>query len=38
MVNTSIVSNRDPRFTSLFWGGVQKDLDTRLDFNTNFHP
>ena len=38
MVNTSIVSNRDPRFTSLFWGGVQKALGTRLDFNTAFHP
>ena len=38
MVNTSIVSNRDPRFTSLFSGGVQKALGTRLDFNTNFHP
>ena len=35
---TSIVSDRDPRFTSLFWGGVQKALGTRLDFNTAFHP
>ena len=33
-----IVSDRDPRFTSHFWGGVQKALGTRLDFNTAFHP
>ena len=37
-VPTSIVSDRDPRFTSHFWGGVQKALGTRFDFSTAFHP
>ena len=37
-VPTSVVSNRDPRFTSHFWGGVQKTLGTRFDFSTAFHP
>ena len=37
-VPTSIVSNRDSRFTSHFWGGVQKALGTRFDFSTTFHP
>ena len=37
-VPTSIVSDRDPRFTSHFWGGVQKALGTRLDFSIAFHP
>ena len=32
-----IVSDRDPRFTSHFWGGVQKALGTRLNFSTAFH-
>ena len=37
-VPNSIVSNRDPRFTSHFWGDVQKALGTRFDFSTTFHP
>ena len=37
-VPTSIVSDRVPRFTSHFWGGVQKALGTRLDFSIVFHP
>ena len=37
-VPTSIVSDRDPRFTSHFGGGVQKALGTRLNFSTAFHP
>ena len=37
-VPTSIVSDRDPRFTSHFKGGVQKALSTTLDFSTTFHP
>ena len=34
----SIISNRDPRFTSRFWGKLQEALGTRLNFNTAFHP
>ena len=37
-VLASIISDRDPRFTYHFWGGVQKGLGTRLDFSTAFHP
>ena len=37
-VPTSIFSYRDPRFTSHFWGGVQKALGTRLNFSTTIHP
>ncbi|KAL0282322.1 UNVERIFIED_CONTAM: Transposon Ty3-G Gag-Pol polyprotein [Sesamum angustifolium] len=35
---TSIVSNRDPRFTSHFWGSLQKALGMKLHFSTAFHP
>ena len=34
----SIISDRDPRFTSRFWGKLQEALGTRLNFNTTFHP
>ena len=37
-VSISIVLNRDLRFTSAFWRGLQKALGTRLDFSTAFHP
>ena len=37
-VPTSIVSDKDPRFTSHVWGGVQKAVGTRFDFSTAFHP
>jgi len=37
-VPVSIVSDKDPRFTSRFWGSLQKALGTRLNFNTAFHP
>nr|GFB00237.1 retrotransposon protein, putative, Ty3-gypsy subclass [Tanacetum cinerariifolium] len=34
----AIISNRDPRFTSHFWKGLQKAWGTRLKFSTAFHP
>ena len=34
----SIVSDRDPQFTSRFWPSLQKALGTRLHFSTAFHP
>ncbi len=37
-VPVSIVSDKDPRFTSRFWGNLQKVLGTRLNFSTAFHP
>ena len=33
----SIISDRDPRFTSSFWGKLQEALGTRLNFSTTFH-
>ena len=36
-VPVSIVSDRDPRFTSRFWHSLQKALGTKLSFSTNFH-
>nr|GEX98768.1 retrotransposable element Tf2 [Tanacetum cinerariifolium] len=35
---STIVSDRDPRFTSRFWKGLQKAWGTRLKFSTAFHP
>ena len=37
-VPVSIVSNKDPRFTSRFWHSLQKALGTKLSFSTAFHP
>ncbi|KAA0052015.1 ty3-gypsy retrotransposon protein [Cucumis melo var. makuwa] len=37
-VPVSIVSDRDARFTSKFWKGLQLALGTRLDFSITFHP
>ena len=34
----SIISDRDPRFTSRFWGKLKEALGTRLNFSTAFHP
>ena len=38
VVSLSIVSNRDPRFTSRFWKVLQSTLGTRLNFSIVFHP
>jgi ribonuclease HI len=37
-VPLSIISDRDPRFTSDLWKQLQKALGTRLDLSTAYHP
>lgn len=37
-IPVSIVSDRDPRFTSRFWRTLQSALGTNLSFSTAFHP
>ena len=37
-VSLSIMSDRDPHFTSRFWKELQSALDTRLNLSTAFHP
>ena len=37
-VPVSIVSDRDPRFTSRFWGSFQQALGTTLSLSTAYHP
>nr|GFC78191.1 putative reverse transcriptase domain-containing protein [Tanacetum cinerariifolium] len=37
-VPVSIISDRDGRFTSLFWRALHKALGTRLDMSTAYHP
>jgi hypothetical protein len=36
-IPVSIVSDRDPRFTSRFWRSLLEALGTKLTFNTSFH-
>ena len=37
-VPASIVSDRDTRYTSHLWRGLQEALGTKLNFSTAFHP
>ena len=37
-VLSSIISDRDNRFTSTFWRSVQRAMGTKLKFSTTFHP
>ena len=37
-VPVSIVSDRDPRFTTYFWKSFQKAMGTRLTMSTTFYP
>ena len=35
---SSIVSDQDPRMTSLFWRGMFENLGTKLNFSLSYHP
>ncbi|MCI28811.1 retrotransposon protein, partial [Trifolium medium] len=37
-IPSSIVLNRDPRFTSRFWEGLQEALGTKLRLSSAYHP
>ena len=37
-IPTSIISDRDPRFTSSFWSELWKRLGTKLAMSTAYHP
>ena len=37
-VPISIVSDREPRFTTQFWKSFQKAMGTQLSMSTAFHP
>ncbi|GJU59180.1 putative reverse transcriptase domain-containing protein [Tanacetum coccineum] len=37
-VPVSFISDRDGRFTSLFWQALHKALGTRLDMSMAYHP
>ena len=35
---SSLVSDRDPRYTSRFWGSLQEALGTKLRLSAAYHP
>jgi len=37
-VPSSIISDKDPRFTSRFWDSLQKALGTKVRLNSTYHP
>jgi hypothetical protein len=37
-VPSTIISDKDSRFTSRFWQSFQKEMGTKLKFSTAFHP
>jgi len=37
-IPSSIVSDRDPRFTSKFWESLQAALGTKLRLSSAYHP
>lgn len=37
-IPVSIVSDRDPKFTSTFWQAFQKELGTKVHLSTAYHP
>ena len=38
LISLTIVSDRDPQFTSRFWKELHPALGTRLNFSTTFYP
>jgi hypothetical protein len=37
-IPNTIVFDRDPKFTSMFWKGLFKGFKTNLNFDTTYHP
>ena len=37
-IPSTIISDRDPRFTSRFWGAFQKAFGTKLYLSITYHP
>ena len=33
-----VIKDRDAKFTSIFWMSLFKDMDTKLNFSTTYHP
>jgi hypothetical protein len=38
IIPKTIVSDRDPKFTSNFWKGLFKGFRMNLNFSTTYHP